>query len=124
MQNIVWISLGAALGANLRHFVAQQVARLTAEFPFGTVIVNVTGSFLLGMIIVWTTDRLNVDPRGRLFAVVGFCGGYTTFSTFAVDTFVLWEQRRWMAAASNIVLSNALSLAGVVLGGALARYLR
>jgi CrcB protein len=123
LQTILWISLGAIFGANLRYFVAQQIAKVTTTFPYGTLLINVTGSFVLGFFLVWTTDRVLVDPRWRLFIAVGFCGGYTTFSSYAFETFVLIEQGQWLPAALNILASNALSFIGVVLGAILARSL-
>ncbi len=123
MQTILLISLGAAFGANLRYFVAQQVAKFTTAFPYGTLIVNVTGSFILGVFLIWITDRVLVDPRWRLLVAVGFCGGYTTYSSYAFETFALFERGQWLPAVLNILFSNALCLIGVVLGAMLARSL-
>jgi fluoride exporter len=124
LQKILWISVGAIVGANLRYFVAQQVARWTSpDFPWGTLAINITGSFILGFFLVWTTERVIADPRWRLMIAVGFCGGYTTFSSYAYETFVLAEQRQWLPAIWNMAGSNLLSLAGVVLGALLARSL-
>jgi CrcB protein len=61
-------------------------------FPHGTLIINVTGSFILGFFLIWTTDRVLVDPRWRLVVAVGFCWGYTTYSSYAFETFALFEQ--------------------------------
>ncbi len=122
MQTILWISLGAILGANLRYLVGQSVTKLfSSTLPYGTLVINVTGSFVLGFFLVWTGERVLADPRWRLFVAVGFCGGYTTFSSFAYETFALFEQGRFAASALNVVVSNALSLAGVALGAVLAR---
>ena len=63
LQTILWISLGSVLAANLRYFVAQQVGKLTTAFPHGTLIINFSGSFVLGFFLIWTTDRVLVDPR-------------------------------------------------------------
>jgi fluoride exporter len=122
LQTVLWISLGAILGANLRYFVAQQVAKLTSPgFPWGTLAINISGSFVLGFFLVWTTERVISDPRWRLMIAVGFCGGYTTFSSYAYETFVLAEQRQWLPVVFNVAGSNLLSLGGVVLGAMLAR---
>jgi fluoride exporter len=122
VQTILIISAGAVVGANLRYFLAQQVTRLTtAGFPYGTLVINITGSFLLGLFLVWTTDRVIADPRWRLLIAVGFCGGYTTFSSYAYETFALIEKGHWGPALWNIAASNFLSLLGVVLGAMLAR---
>jgi len=119
---VLWISLGAVAGANLRYWVAQQAARLASPaFPYGTLVINVTGSFILGFFLVWTTGRVLADPRWRLLIAVGFCGGYTTFSSYAYESFALFEQGQWWAALANIVGSNLLSLLAVVLGAMLAR---
>ena len=123
MQTILLISLGAVIGANLRYFIAQAVARLSAAFPYGTLAINVSGSFLLGFFLVWTSERVLADPRWRLFVAVGFCGGYTTYSSFAFETFALFEQGQWLASVGNVVATNALCLAGVVAGAVLARNL-
>jgi CrcB protein len=124
LQNVLWISLGAIVGANLRYFVAQQVAKWTSPgFPWGTMAINISGSFILGLFLVWTTERVIADPRWRLLIAVGFCGGYTTFSSYAYETFVLIEQRQWGAALWNIAGSNLLSLAAVLGGAVVARSL-
>ena len=124
VRTILIISAGAIVGANLRYFVAQEITRLTtASFPYGTLVINITGSFLLGLFLVWTTDRVVADPRWRLLIAVGFCGGYTTFSSYAYETFALLEQGQWFSALWNIAASNLLSLIGVLLGAMLARSL-
>jgi CrcB protein len=122
VQTILWISIGAIVGANLRYFVGQSVAKLLASsLPYGTLLINLTGSFILGFFLVWTGERVLADPRWRLLIAIGFCGGYTTFSSFAYETFALFEQGRFAASALNVVASNALCLIGVALGAALAR---
>lgn len=122
MQTVLLISLGAIVGANLRYFLAQYIASLApGGFPYGTLVINVTGSLLLGFFLVLTTDKLIVDPRWRLIVAVGFCGGYTTYSSFAYETFGLFEQGRWLSSVLNIVSTNVLCLLGVTAGAALAR---
>ena len=122
MQTILWISIGAIVGANLRYFFGQSVARLlSATLPYGTLIINITGSFILGFFLVWTGERVLADPRWRLLIAIGFCGGYTTFSSFAYETFALFEQGRFAASALNVIATNVLCLIGVALGAALAR---
>ncbi len=124
MQTILWISLGATVGANLRYFFAQYVARAVSPvFPYGTLAINATGSFVLGFFLVWTTERVLTDPHWRLLIAVGFCGGYTTFSSYAFETFALAEQGQWLASILNIAASNVVCLLAVVLGAALARSL-
>jgi len=124
LQTILWISLGAIVGANLRYLIGQSTARFfSSSFPYGTLVINVTGSFVLGFFLVLTSERILADPRWRLLIAVGFCGGYTTFSSYAYETFALFEQGQWLASALNIFFSNGLCLIGVVLGAVLARSL-
>lgn len=124
MQAILFVSLGAIAGANLRYLVSRWAARAIAtSFPYGTLIVNITGSLILGFFLVWTTERVLADPRWRLLIAVGFCGGYTTFSSYAFETISYFEQGHWILLAVNIVMNNVLSLAAVIAGAALARAL-
>lgn len=122
LQTILFISLGAIVGANLRYFVGQYIAKLIpSNLPYGTVLINATGSFLLALFLVWTTERVLADPRWRLIIAVGFCGGYTTFSSYAYETFALFENGQWLTCALNVLANNALCLVGTVLGAMLAR---
>ena len=124
MQTALWISLGAVLGANARYLVAQRVARWTGStLPYGTLLINCTGSFILGFFLVWTSQRVLADPRWRLLVAIGFCGSYTTFSTYSYETFAYLEQGQWQVAVLNILGSNFLCLVGVLAGAALARAL-
>jgi CrcB protein len=117
MREILWISLGAIFGANLRYGIARLTGRLYPHpFPLGTLLINITGSFLLGVFFMWARTRLDLDPRWRLLIAVGFCGGYTTFSAFAWETMDLANQGRWGLAALNIAASNILGLAAVFAG--------
>jgi CrcB protein len=83
----------------------------------------VTGSFLLGFFMAWTTERVLADPRWRLLIAVGFCGGYTTFSSYAFETMAYFEQGQWALFGANLLGNNLLSLAAVLGGIALARVL-
>lgn len=122
MQNILLISLGAIAGANLRYFVAQFIAKvIPSNFPYGTLVINLSASFILGFFLIWTGERVIADPRWRLLMAIGFCGGYSTYSSYAFETFALLEQGRWALFASNMIAMNVLSLVGVALGAALAR---
>jgi CrcB protein len=118
----LWISLGAIVGASLRYFVGRFAARaVTASFPYGTLLINITGSFILGLFLVWSTERALPDPRWRLLIAIGFCGSYTTFSSYAFESFSLFEQGHYFLFASNVLANNILCLAGVLAGAVIAR---
>jgi len=118
------ISLGAVVGANLRYWMSRYALRLWGPvFPYGTLTINVLGSFILGFFMVWTTERALVDPRWRLLIAVGFCGGYTTFSSYAYETMALLEQGQWALMGSNFLSNNLLACLAVIAGMALARVL-
>ncbi len=124
MSAYFWVSLGAIAGAALRYFLSRLVARfVTVEFPAGTLLINVTGSFLLGLFLVWTTERVLADYRWRLLIAIGFCGSYTTFSSYAFETFAYFEQGQWGLFAGNILANNILCLLAVLAGAVLARAL-
>lgn len=124
MLDFLAISLGAIAGANLRYWMSRYAVRfLGPVFPYGTLTINVLGSFVLGFFLVWTTERTIVDPRWRLLIAVGFCGGFTTFSSYAYETMAFFEQGQWALLTANFVSNNLLACAGVLAGMALARVL-
>ena len=121
-MNYFWIALGAVVGASARYFLSTYIGRhFSTVFPYGTLLINVTGSLILGFFLVYASERVLLDPRWRLLVAVGFCGSYTTFSSYAFESFALMEQGQWMLMGLNILSSNALCLAGVLAGAALAR---
>jgi len=120
----LWIAMGAVVGASSRYFVGRYVARaVTASFPLGTLLINITGSFILGLFLVWSTERALPDPRWRLLIAIGFCGSYTTFSSYAYESFTLFEQGNYLLFAANVLANNLLCLAGVLAGAMIARSL-
>ena len=124
MLDFLAISLGAIAGANLRYWMSRYAVRLLGPvFPYGTLAINVLGSFVLGFFLVWTTERTIVDPRWRLLIAVGFCGGFTTFSSYAYETMAFFEQGQWGLLTANFVSNNLLACVGVLAGMALARVL-
>jgi fluoride exporter len=124
LVNYVWIALGAVVGASARYFLSILIARnFASAFPYSTLLINITGSLILGFFLVFSTERALLDPRWRLLIAVGFCGSYTTFSSYAFESFALMEQGQWLLSGINIVASNALCLAAVLAGAALARAL-
>ena len=122
MQTVLLISIGAILGANLRYFVAQYVSRLIpSSFPYGTLIINITASFILGFFLIWTSERVLADPRWRMFIAVGFCATYSTYSSYAFETFALIEKGQFSLAALDFLATNVVCFIAVVLGAVLAR---
>ncbi|HEX2599459.1 MAG TPA: fluoride efflux transporter CrcB [Terriglobales bacterium] len=121
-MNFVMVSLGAIAGANLRYILSRYAAKLLGPvFPYGTLIINLTGSFIVGWFMIWTTERVLVDPRWRLLVVVGFCGGFTTFSSYAFESMAYLEQGQWLLMTTNILANNLLCMAAAIAGMALAR---
>ena len=119
----LWIAIGSALGGVARYWCAVWSASHLGElFPWGTLIVNVAGSFVIGFFGTLTGPggRLPVGAEGRLFVMVGFCGGFTTFSSFSLQTLALAQNGEWLRAAANVVGSVLLCLIGVWFGHALA----
>jgi len=123
MQNYIWVAIGGALGTTGRYWLSGLVARLIGEtFPWGTLLINVTGSILIGFFATLTgpDGRVFVGSTGRQFVMIGICGGYTTFSSFSLQTLNLMNDSEWFYAAANILLSVALCLIGVWAGYMLA----
>jgi fluoride exporter len=122
LTNYFWISVGAVIGASARYFLSTLISRnFESAFPYGTLLINITGSLILGFFLIFSTERALLDPRWRLLIAVGFCGSYTTFSSYAFESFALMEQGQWLLTGLNIIGSNALCLAAVLAGAALAR---
>jgi len=119
----LWIAIGGALGSVARYGCSSLAARWVGEtFPWGTLIVNVVGSFVIGFFAILTgpDGRLIVAPNTRQFVMVGICGGYTTFSSFSLQTLNLLRDGDMPGAAANIVASVAACMAAVWLGAAAA----
>jgi CrcB protein len=119
----LWIFLGGGLGSLARWWASGFVAeRFGQSFPWGTLLVNVTGSFVIGLFAALTgpEGRFMAPISLRQFFMVGVCGGYTTFSSFSLQTLSLIEEGEWFRAGANTVLSLVLCLLGVWLGHAMA----
>ena len=124
VKDFLAISVAAILGANLRYILSRLAAReFGPVFPYGTLIINIVGSFIVGLFVIWTTERVLVDPRWRLLVVVGFCGSFTTFSSYAFETMSFFEQGQWGLMLINIFTNNLLCLGGALAGIAVARVL-
>jgi len=121
-RSYAWISLGAIFGANLRYLLSKTVARLsTTTFPYGTLVINVSGSLIVGFFLVWTTERVFANPLWRWLVAIGFCGSYTTFSGYAYETMAYFEQGHWSLFAANVLSNNLMCLGAIVLGAIIAR---
>lgn len=118
------IAAGGAAGAVLRFLLSTQVyAWLGREFPYGTLAVNVLGSFLMGLLAIVLLERSMVDPVFRAVILVGFLGAFTTFSTFSIETLMLLEEGEILRAGLNVSISVAASLGAVWFGVVLGRQL-
>lgn len=118
-MNYLWIGLGSALGGMARYGCSGLAARyLGATFPWGTLIVNVSGSLVIGFLaaLAAADGRLLISPDARAFLMIGVCGGFTTFSAFSIETLNLAHDGDWLRAGANVVLSVLLCLLAVWLG--------
>ena len=125
MLAYLWVAIGGALGSMGRFWLSGLVAHRFGEtFPWGTLVINVTGSFAIGFFasLTGTEGRWLVSPAFRTFFMMGICGGYTTFSAFSLQTLNLARNGEWLYTGVNILLSVVLCLAGVWLGFLLADY--
>lgn len=117
------VAVGAGLGGILRYWMSGVAARLGPEtFPLGTMIINVLGSTFIGFFAAWTgpQGRVLVAQNTRLFVMTGICGGFTTFSSFSLESLRLMQDREWGLATLNVLGSVVLCLVGVWLGNQLA----
>jgi len=123
MLTYLWIAIGGALGSVARFWLSNVVAnRFGDALPWGTIFVNVTGSFLIGIFASMSGagGKLSTHADLRQFLVVGICGGYTTFSAFSMQTFDLARTGHWLSAGGNVLLSVVLCLVATWAGFALA----
>ncbi len=124
-MNTLLIFLGAGLGGVLRFWTSQAVYFLLGrQFPYGTLVVNVTGSFAMGFLFILIAERVGeIAPQLRSLLLIGVLGGYTTFSSFSVETMSLIENGAWTSAVLNIVMNVILCLAATWIGLELGRQL-
>ena len=122
MANIFIIGIGGFLGAISRYGVALWIGqRWGRNFPLGTFVINVSGSFLIGLLMSLFTERFMVNPQLRLMLVVGFLGAYTTFSTFEYETGTLMKDGEWLIAMLNVLLSVIVGFIALKLGEVIAK---
>jgi fluoride exporter len=117
MQNILCVGLGGFIGASLRYIISINSTKLFgAQFPYGTLIVNVIGGLFIGLIMELCITTNAISPSLKLFLVTGIIGGLTTFSTFSYETVTLFIEDNYVAGMLNTVLNLFLSIAGVIIG--------
>lgn len=118
------VMLGGGLGAVARYMVSTSInEKVSSGFPFGTLTVNVVGSFAMGFLAMWLVENLGLNPLMRLAIFVGFLGAFTTFSTFSMETLNLFEEGFVMKAFLNMFVNVALSVLAVWLGMMLGKQL-
>jgi CrcB protein len=119
---LLYVALGSAIGGVARYILGGLAQRLfDTTFPVGTLVINVSGSLLLGAFIRYATETPTLSPDLRAFLTIGLCGGYTTFSTFSYETVALLEDGEWTRAGMYVAASVLLAIVGTLLGFALAR---
>ena len=118
----LWVAIGSALGGILRYAITRATIPYSTGIPFGTILINVVGSFVIGYFGTLTlqSGRYPASDNLRLFVMVGICGGFTTFSSFSLQTLDLLRAGHWVRALLNVVLSVVLCIAAVAAGHALA----
>lgn len=118
------VAVGGALGSVLRFGLSNWVQALSGRsFPYGTLVVNVTGCLAMGFLFILFIDRLSDNTLWRAGLLIGMLGGFTTFSSFSIETFNLIEQGDWFRAVSNVLASVLLCLAATWIGALMARSL-
>lgn len=120
---MIWsVAIGGAIGSVARYLLSGLIQRSSGTtFPLGTLLINVSGSILLGFLMRYFMDGVPVSAETRALLTAGFCGGYTTFSTFSFEAVSLMEQGDWSRSAVYVSLSVGLSLLGTFAGMGLAR---
>ncbi|MGO9954183.1 MAG: fluoride efflux transporter CrcB [Dissulfurispiraceae bacterium] len=122
IRNGIIVGIGGFVGAIVRYALAIWIGQTWGRiFPLGTFVINVTGSFLIGLLMTLFTEKYSFDPAWRLLFVVGFLGAYTTFSTFEYETGRLIKDSEWYFAAMNVVFSVTVGFIALKLGEVLAK---
>jgi CrcB protein len=122
LKTILLIAVGGALGAVMRFLSQATVYELVGKsFPFGTLFVNVTGSFLMGLLSIFLVEKFNLGAEWHMAILIGVLGSFTTFSTFSIETLVLFEQGDMFKALANIMLSVVLCIGAVWTGAYFAK---
>ncbi|MFC5586033.1 fluoride efflux transporter CrcB [Nitratireductor kimnyeongensis] len=123
MNHLLIVAAGGAIGASLRHLTGLAAMRLLGlAFPWGTLTVNLVGSFVMGAFVEWLARRAGASSELRLFMATGLLGGFTTFSAFSLDVAVLWERGEGFLAASYVFVSVCGAIAALFAGLYLVRH--
>lgn len=124
MKDVLFIGVGGFIGANLRYLLQLWAAgRWGPDFPYGTLLANLVGSFVLGFFLTLISERLVVSPTTRLFIATGVLGGFTTFSSFTIEALNLVQDGRWLSGGFYLLGNVGLGLLAAFLGIVLARAL-
>ena len=122
LKTILLIAVGGALGAVMRFLSQATIYELVGRsFPYGTLFVNVTGSFLMGLLSIFLVEKFNLGAEWHMAILIGVLGSFTTFSTFSIETLVLFEQGDMFKALANIMLSVVLCIGAVWTGAYFAK---
>ena len=114
MLRFLVVFVGSGIGGTCRYWLSSFVQRnMVAYFPYGTLTVNLLGSFILGMMIFGLDEKELINPSLKLFIGIGFCGGFTTFSTFSLETFNLLKDAEFLFAGLNILANLILTILGI-----------
>ena len=123
-MHYLWVGIGGFVGANARYILGRLIGHhLGPAFPWSTALVNMSGAFLIGIIVTILTDRGIPDPMWRQLVVVGFLGGYTTFSSYTIEAITMIQEGRWLSALGYILGSNVLGLLACLGGIWVARFI-
>lgn len=123
MRELLLVFLGGGLGSAARYLVSKAYAAVHPSFPFATLTSNFLSCVAFGLIIMLGADKLNISPSVKLLMLTGFCGGFSTYSSFTFETVELFKNGNNGMAFSNIILNFLLSVTGLYLGVAITKFL-